>query len=96
MKYSQGFIVMPGGLGTFDELFEAFTLIQTKKIERFPIVLYGSSFWQGMLDWIKNVVLEEGNISPEDLDLITIVDTPKEAVKAIEEFYDRYQLSPNF
>lgn len=96
MKYSQGFIVMPGGLGTFDELFEAFTLIQTKKIEPFPIILYGSEFWDGLLQWIKTVVLAEGNISASDLDLISVVDTPEEAVHIIEEFYDRYGLSPNF
>lgn len=97
MKYAQGFIVMPGGLGTLDELFEAYTLIQTKKIARFPIVLFGKSFWGGLIDWIKNTVLEkERNISPEDLDLITLVDCPEEAVNIINEFYGKYLLSPNF
>ncbi len=97
VKYSQGFIVMPGGLGTLDELFEAYTLIQTKKIGRFPIVLYGSSFWEGLLDWIKEVVLKkEHNISPEDLDLVSIVDTPEAAVQTIDDFYGKYLLSPNF
>jgi len=96
VKYSQGFIVMPGGMGTLDELFEALTLIQTKKIGRFPIVLVGESFWSGLLDWIKGTVLEEKNISPKDLDLINVVDTPDEAVKVIDEFYAKYMLSPNF
>jgi uncharacterized protein (TIGR00730 family) len=97
VKYSQGFIVMPGGLGTLDELFEAYTLIQTHKIGRFPIVLVGKDYWKGLVDWIKDVVLQrEQNVSPEDLDLISIVDTPSEAVKVIDDFYSRYLLSPNF
>lgn len=96
VKYSQGFIVMPGGMGTLDELFEALTLIQTKKIGRFPIVLVGKSFWEGLMDWIKGTVLEEKNISPEDLDLINLVDTPDDAVAVIDEFYAKYMLSPNF
>jgi uncharacterized protein (TIGR00730 family) len=97
VKYSQGFIVMPGGLGTMDELFEAFTLIQTRKIGRFPIVLYGTKFWSGLIDWLKEVVLaQEKNISVEDLDLINIVDTPDEAVEVIEEFYKKYLHKPNF
>ncbi len=97
VKYAQGFVVMPGGLGTMDELFEAFTLIQTQKIARFPIILYGRSFWGGLIDWIKEVVLEkEKNVSPDDLNLITVVDTPDEAVKVITDFYDKYLLKPNF
>jgi hypothetical protein len=97
VKYSQGFIVMPGGLGTLDELFEAFTLIQTKKIARFPIVLYGKSFWGGLITWIKEVLVEkERNVSLEDLDLISIVDTPEEAVAVIDNFYKRYVVKPNF
>lgn len=96
VKYSQGFVVMPGGMGTMDELFEALTLIQTKKIGRFPIVLYGKDFWAGMIDWIKGTVLKEGNISAEDLELFNIVDTPTEAVKVIDDFYSKYLLSPNF
>jgi uncharacterized protein (TIGR00730 family) len=97
MKYSQGFIVMPGGFGTLDELFEALTLIQTKKIGRFPIVLVGKSFWKGLLTWIKKELLDkEKNINAEDLFLFSIVDTPKEAVKAIDDFYSKYLLSPNF
>ena len=84
VKYAQGFVVMPGGMGTLDELFEAITLIQTKKIARFPIVLVGKAYWQGLLDWIVNVMLgEEHNINPEDMKLISLVDTPTEAVKVI-------------
>lgn len=96
VKYSQGFIVMPGGFGTLDELFEAITLIQTDKIGRFPIVLVGREFWSGLFDWIKETMLGVGNISPGDLDLINLVDTPTEAVQVIDEFYSKYLLSPNF
>jgi len=96
MKYSQGFIVMPGGFGTLDELSEALTLIQTKKIGRFPIVLVGKKFWSGMMDWIKQTLVSEGMIHEDDLELVNLVDTPKEAVKVINEFYSKYMLSPNF
>jgi uncharacterized protein (TIGR00730 family) len=97
MKYAQGFIVLPGGFGTFDELFEAITLIQTKKIGRFPIVLVGESYWGGLLDWIKEtMLLEEHNIKDEDLHLFRLVDTSEEAVEYIDQFYSRYLLSPNF
>ncbi len=96
VKYSQGFIVMPGGFGTLDELFEAITLIQTNKIGRFPIILVSTEFWSGLIDWVKNTLLKEGNISPEDLDLFKIVDTADEAVDLLNEFYDQYQLKPNF
>lgn len=96
VKYSQGFVVMPGGMGTLDELFEAVTLIQTKKIGRFPIVLVSNDYWSGLIDWIKGTMLEEGNISPHDLDLIQIVDTAEEAVQIIDEFYSKYTLKPNF
>ena len=97
VKYSQGFVVMPGGFGTLDELFEALTLIQTKKIGRFPIVLVGKSFWKGLVSWIKKTLLEqENNINAEDMFLFSVVDTPKEAVQAIDDFYTQYLLSPNF
>lgn len=97
MKYAQGFIVLPGGFGTFDELFEAITLIQTEKIGKFPIILVGSTYWQGLINWIKDVVLaEENNINKKDLDLIKVVDTADEAVEKINEFYSEYLLSPNF
>jgi uncharacterized protein (TIGR00730 family) len=97
VKYSQGFIVMPGGFGTLDELFEALTLIQTKKIGRFPIVLVGRTYWQGLIHWIEEVVMtQEKNIHPEDMNLISIVDNPTDAVKVIDDFYSKYLLSPNF
>jgi uncharacterized protein (TIGR00730 family) len=97
MKYAQGFIVLPGGLGTFDELFEALTLIQTKKIGKFPIILVGRKYWQGLIAWIEEVVLnEEKNISPEDMNLFEIVDTADDAVATIDRFYSQYLLSPNF
>ena len=97
IKYAQGFIVLPGGYGTLDEMFEALTLIQTKKSGKFPVILVGKEFWSGLMTWIKNTLLkEEKNISPEDLDLITIVDTPKEAVNHINDFYKKYHLKPNF
>ena len=97
VKYAQGFIVLPGGVGTLDELFEAITLIQTQKIGRFPIVLVGKTYWEGLLDWIKATMLEkEKNISIEDLDLINVVDTPKQAVTIINNFYKKYTLKPNF
>lgn len=96
VKYSQGFIVMPGGFGTLDELFEAITLIQTNKIGRFPIVLVGKEYWGGLMDWVKTTMLGFGNISEKDLDLINLVETPTEAVNVIDEFYSKYLLSPNF
>lgn len=97
VKYAQGFVVMPGGFGTLDEMFEALTLIQTKKIGQFPIVLVGKDYWSGLFKWVEEVLLHEtNNISEGDLDLYTIVDDPTEAVKAIDDFYSQYLLSPNF
>ncbi|MCA0363584.1 MAG: TIGR00730 family Rossman fold protein [Spirosomataceae bacterium] len=96
IKYSQGFVVLPGGFGTLDELFEALTLIQTKKIGRFPIVMVGTEYWSGLMDWIKSTMIAEGNIKPEDLNLIKVVDTAEEAAKVIEDFYGKYMLQPNF
>lgn len=97
MKYSQGFIILPGGFGTLDEMFEALTLIQTGKIARFPIVLVGSSYWTGLMDWVKQtMLLQEHNISEEDLNLFRIVDTAEEAAEHIFRFYDKYVLKPNF
>ncbi len=97
VKYSQGFVVMPGGFGTLDELFEAVTLIQTKKIGKFPIILVGRDFWSGLMEWIKTVMIEkEHNANIEDLSLIKIVDTEDEVVEALDNFYKKYNLSPNF
>lgn len=97
LKYSQGFIAMPGGFGTLDELFESITLIQTNKVAHFPIVLVGKKYWEGMMTWVKDVMLDvENNISEKDLDLFKIVDTADEAVAIINEFYSKYLLKPNF
>ncbi len=97
VRYSQGFIVMPGGFGTLDELFEALTLIQTKKIGAFPIVLVGKDFWGGLVDWIKQTLLAQANnISEKDLDLFHVVETAEDAVQVIDNFYNKYLLSPNF
>ncbi len=97
MKYAQGFIVLPGGFGTFDELFEAITLIQTRKIGKFPIILVGEKYWNGLLKWINEVMLEEEhNISADELKVFTLVDTADDAVNNIVQFYSRYLLSPNF
>jgi hypothetical protein len=97
MKYAQGFIVLPGGFGTFDELFEAITLIQTRKIGKFPIILVGKKYWGGLMTWIKEEMMtEEHNILPENLEIFTLVDTSDEAVDYIVKFYSRYLLSPNF
>lgn len=96
VKYAQGFVVLPGGFGTLDELFEAITLIQTKKIGRFPIVLIGTDFWGGLVDWIKSTLIEDHKISPENLDLFHLVDTSNEALQVIDDFYSKYTLKPNF
>lgn len=96
VKYSQGFVVMPGGFGTLDELFEAITLIQTHKIDTFPIILVGTEFWTGLVDWIKKTLLNEGNISAKDLDLIHVVDTADEVTEILNTFYKESGLSPNF
>jgi len=81
VKYSQGFIVLPGGFGTLDELFEALTLVQTRTITRFPVVLVGHAYWDGLVDWIRDVMVAEGTISPTDVDLFSITDDPAEAVR---------------
>lgn len=97
VKYSQGFVVLPGGFGTLDEFFEALTLIQTKKINKRPVVLMGSAYWSGLVDWInQTMLLAENNISEKDLDLFRVVDTAEEAVQYIEDFYKTHELSPNF
>jgi len=97
MKYAQGFVVLPGGFGTFDELFEALTLIQTEKTGRFPIVLVGKEYWGGLMKWIRETMLEkQHNINAEDLNLFTLVDEADDAVSHINDFYSKYILSPNF
>lgn len=97
VKYAQGFVAMPGGFGTLDELFEAITLIQTNKIGKFPIILVGSEFWNGLLGWIKTTLLEKyKNASPKDINLFSIVDTDEEVVDIINNFYNKHHLSPNF
>lgn len=96
VKYSQGFVVMPGGFGTLDELSEAMTLIQTKKIGRFPIVLVGSEFWGGLLDWFRNTLLKNGMIAEKDLELYRVVDTADDAVAHIKAFYEKYSVNVNF
>lgn len=96
LKYSQGFVAMPGGFGTMDELFEALTLIQTNKIAKYPIILVGKNYWQGLVDWWKARVLADGYISPEDMDFFQVVDTSDDVIKIINEFYSKYTLKPNF
>jgi len=97
MKYSQGFIVLPGGFGTMDESFEAITLIQTGKIARFPIVFVGRDYWGGLFKWVEEKMLaEEHTISPDDLNLYRLVDTAEEAAEHIFRFYEKYVLKPNF
>ena len=97
VKYAQGFVVMPGGFGTLDELFEAITLIQTYKAEKFPIILVGTDFWEGMVDWIKQALLEKNNnISESDLDLFQTADTKEEVIEILEEFHKNYIFTPNF
>jgi uncharacterized protein (TIGR00730 family) len=97
VKYAQGFIAMPGGFGTLDELFEALTLIQTHKVARFPVVLVGTEYWKGLLDWIKTIMLEkEKNINADDLLLFSLVDTADDAVNYILDYYADMAISPNF
>lgn len=96
IRYAQGYIFMPGGVGTLDELFEALTLIQTAKIRAFPIYLMGSEYWAGLMDWIKGTLLKEELISPEDLSLIQITDDPEEVAHGIERHYQRHRVQKNF
>ena len=96
VKYAQGFIVMPGGVGTLDELFEAYTLIQTSKVSKFPIILVGSSYWKGLLDWIKGTLLAEKNISFKDLNLFEVVDTVEEVMDCLNRFHVKDNFKPNF
>jgi uncharacterized protein (TIGR00730 family) len=85
VKYSQGFIVLPGGFGTLDELFEALTLVQTQKVTRFPVILFGVDYWSGLVDWVKKTVIAEGKASPADLELIQLTDSVDEAMKILDD-----------
>ena len=96
IKYSQGFVVMPGGFGTLDELFEALTLIQTEKIKKFPILLVGKEYWSGLLDWIKVVLLKENKLDHDDLNLIHVVESKEEVVEHLQKFYKQQYFKPNF
>jgi uncharacterized protein (TIGR00730 family) len=97
VKYSQGFVVMPGGFGTLDELFEAITLIQTHKIDKFPIILVGKEFWGGLFEWVQTTLLDSfKNISAKDMDLVQMVDTEDEVIEILDQFYKQFNLSPNF
>jgi len=98
VKYAQAFVMMPGGFGTMDEAFEVLTLIQTLKIDKIPVILYGSDYWKGLLDWIEGTMLKKYNhIHPQDLDLMKLVDNAEDAVEHIRNFYrEEHDLSPNF
>ena len=88
-KYSKAFVVFPGGFGTLDELFEAITLVQTGRVDPFPVILVGSAYWKGLILWIKKTLVPEGTIEEEDLKLFSVVDTPREVMTAIDKFYGR-------
>lgn len=96
VRYARGFVVLPGGYGTLDELFEALTLIQTQRIKRFPVYIVGKEYWQGMLDWLKNTVQKNGNIGPTELDLFTVTDDPDEIANGIEAHYRKRLSLENF
>jgi uncharacterized protein (TIGR00730 family) len=97
VRYAQAFVVMPGGFGTLDELFEAITLIQTNKIERFPVILYGSEFWSGCVDWIKNTVSKKfNNVSTNEILLFEVVDSKDEIIDILKNFYNNKKFAPNF
>jgi len=97
VKYAQAFVLLPGGFGTMDELYESLTLIQTNKIERVPVILYGTEFWEGLVDWMKKIMLEKHKtISPGDLDLMTITDDIEVVIETINKFYEGKELQPNF
>ncbi|HYM50272.1 MAG TPA: TIGR00730 family Rossman fold protein [Candidatus Limnocylindrales bacterium] len=89
VKYAEGFVIFPGGFGTLDELFESLTLIQTGKITHFPVILFGSDYWHGLRQWVNEVVLAQGKISPSDLDLLTVTDDPEHVVAVMQQFHER-------
>ena len=96
MRYAQGYIAMPGGFGTLDELSEALTLIQTNKMVEFPVVLVGSEYWKGLIDWFRGTLLTNKMITEEDFEIFQIVDNADDAVKIIKDFYKKYAIKPNF
>ena len=96
VKFAQAFVVLPGGVGTLDELFEALTLVQTNKIKKIPIILVQTSFWSGLVDWMKNTLVTEGMIHSDDLNLIHLVDSKEEVLSILDEFYSVEKLKPNF
>lgn len=89
VKYAKAFVIFPGGYGTMDELFESMTLVQTKRIEKFPVVLVGKEYWSGLMSWVRSIVLKKGCIGDSDLNIFTLVDKPEEAVKIITQFYSK-------
>lgn len=95
VKYACAYIVLPGGFGTLDELFEILALVQTKKTKKIPIILVVSSFWENLIQWFKEILIVQGTISPDDLDLFTVVDTPEEVVNTLLEFYKTHDLYPS-
>ena len=97
VKYSKVFVVLTGGFGTLDEVFEAITLIQTNNIDKFPIILVGRDFWSGLIDWVQKTLLDNfQNISVGDIDIVQVVDTAEEVIEILDKFYEEYTLSPNF
>jgi uncharacterized protein (TIGR00730 family) len=93
VKYATAFVIMPGGLGTLDELTEILTLIQTQKIKPFPVILYSREYWRGFMDWLRNAVLARGNISEEDFELLRVFDSPKEVVEAVWKWYKSHEIT---
>jgi len=89
VKYAKAFVIMPGGYGTLDELFESLNLIQTERIGKFPVILVGKEYWLGMLEWLRGTVLKNGNIAKDDLNIFTVTDDPREVVKFIKKFYEK-------
>ena len=96
VKYAQAFVVLPGGVGTLDDLFEALTLVQTLKIRKIPIILVKTSFWEGLIEWMKNTLLAQGMISEDNMGLFHVVDTKEEVLSILDEFYSTEALKPNF
>src|SRR5699024_7239363 len=96
VKYAQGFMVFPGGFGTLDEFFEAITLIQTHKVSRFPVILVGTDYWKGLVEWIEDVLITNDTIASDDVDIFHLTDDMEEAADIISRFYEKNKLKPNF